>query len=271
MDFLSFKWLPQPGLYAIYATVCCVYTLAMTVYSGFDSPYGAKILIWMTYWGYYSLTLRFTVTAVNAWRNVVWLKYESEGEGNVFDESAPSPESEREESGERRGSSSREMHHLPPGLALQWLLQNISNSVSLLVTVLFWALVYTGVHQTYMSINSHAINSLLVLADVMLSAAPIHMLHFHMPLVYLMIYIAFTLIYWAGNGTNHRGEPYIYSVLDYSGKPKVAIVVIVCVALIIVPLTQVLLCGLRRLREKIHAKLRLWKDLENPTRLYQRQ
>lgn len=107
-----------------------------------------------------------------------------------------------------------------------------------------------------MSINSHVLNSFLVLSDIMLNRAPIRIQHAHMPVIFLSIYITFTLIYWGAGGTNHKGHMYIYRVLDYSGRPGTAAIAICVVALIAVPLIQVFLYGLYRLKTALHARWR---------------
>lgn len=265
-------WSNNALLYAVWSSICCVYSTAMVIYSGMGAGYGVKILIWLTYWAFYCLTLRFIVTATNCWYYYLF-------GGDVIKQGLPLCVGEVSNTTKKRlridqkdidnvqikslqaeETKIRELNQeLPINLAFQWFLQNISNAVSLLVTALFWALVYTGNPQTYVSINSHVCNSLLVLADVMISRAPIRIQHAHVPVTFLGIYIFFTLVYWAAGGTNHLGRPHIYNILDYSARPGTAAMAILLVALIAVPLAQLLFYGIYRLRVCLHLACRKQK------------
>lgn len=119
------------------------------------------------------------------------------------------------------------------------------------VTFFFFWCTSPGEPQDYASINSHVINSLLVIGDIMISRAPIRIQHFHIPITYLGIYIVFTLIYWAAGGTNHNYQSFIYAMLDYSRRPLTATVAIAVIALFGVLLTQIFLYCLYRLRNAL--------------------
>uniref|UniRef100_A0A0B7AVK2 Protein rolling stone n=1 Tax=Arion vulgaris TaxID=1028688 RepID=A0A0B7AVK2_9EUPU len=143
--------------------------------------------------------------------------------------------------------------NLPVTMRCQWFFQNISNNISIMVTLLYWSLVYIGAPEDYGSINAHVTNSVIVIADIMISRAPIRIEHFHITLTYLSIYIGFTVLYWAAGGTNHINKPYIYSILNYSSRPHVAALVICLVALIGVILVQILTYYLYRLRNTLYS------------------
>ncbi|CAG5132212.1 unnamed protein product [Candidula unifasciata] len=290
LDFLLSKWCDNPLVYTVWSTLCSVYTVALVIYTSFASGYGIKILIWLTYWAFYSVTLRFIITAWNCWQFVLndktlysamipchlpgranntngnHLGNDSElvmpncgmAETNISCEERQISDN-KDDKVETHVTVCSDEHgqDQPDGLSAmlrcQWFLQNISNSASILVTVLFWALVYTGDTQNYASINSHVINSLLVIGDIMISRAPIRIQHLHIPFIYLAIYITFTLIYWAAGGTNHKGEYFIYGVLDYSKRVKTAVVAICLIALLGLLITQMFLYFLHRLRNCLYS------------------
>ncbi|CAL1530950.1 unnamed protein product [Lymnaea stagnalis] len=286
-DFILTMWTNNALLYAVWSSICCLYSLTMVIYSGMGAGYGVKILIWLTYWAFYSLTLRFIVTATNCWyyyffggdvlnNNDVNVNQTSTSNGGTSNTTKQRlyidlPQDiddnvQIKSCQEEKTSTPESNQELPINLAFQWFLQNISNAVSLLVTALFWALVYTGDPQTYVSINSHVLNSLMVLSDVMISRAPIRIQHAHVPITFLGIYIFFTIIYWAAGGTNHLGRPHIYNILDYSTKPGTAAVAILLVALIAVPLTQLFLYGIYRLRVCLHLACRKQVIMQKKTK-----
>jgi hypothetical protein len=336
-DFVLSRWSDNPYVYAIWSTICTVYIMSLVVYTALESQAGVKILIWLTYWSFYCVALRFVITNFNAWLNILILKNEnasphfysiqnetvsnatqqhvdnqivtvnccSEGSssekclqnagvedaGNHVENVPVNTRSRSEQNGNeesvpvirsggqtdqeenipinRNGQTEQEENvpvnrnrqteqgenSLPARIALQWFLQSISNSVSLIVTVLYWGLIYTGEPQDYNSINSHVITSLLVTGDILMSRAPIRMQHFHIPFTFLTIYITFTVVYWAAGGTNPKGQHFIYSVLDYSTRPGTAAMAICMIALFGIFLIQLYLYFLYRLRNFLYT----WK------------
>nr|KAG5697353.1 hypothetical protein BaRGS_004079 [Batillaria attramentaria] len=199
----------------------CLYAVTMVFYSALNSVYGEKILIWLTYWSFYMVTARVTITSLNAWifvfRTVRYQKRKS---------THKSPPDRRVEEGSG----------LPVMYKLQWLLQNVSSCSAIIVSLLYWTLLYSGENSpTMISVNSHAVNSVFVLTDLLLSRAPIRIQHFIYTVVFFLVYVLFSIIYWAAGGQNHRGENYIYSLLDYSDKPGRAVAVNFAVVLVVCP------------------------------------
>lgn len=139
-----------------------------------------------------------------------------------------------------------------------------SHQFNLFVAYIFFViqlLYLSGETQSYASINSHVINSLLVVGDIMISRAPIRIQHLYMPFIYLSIYITFTLIYWAAGGTNHKGQHFIYGVLDYSNRVRIAVVAICTIALVGLLLTQTFLYFVYRLRNCLYSWTKTGKFL----------
>ncbi|BFY98794.1 hypothetical protein BsWGS_01834 [Bradybaena similaris] len=298
LDFLLAKWCDNPLVYTVWSTVCSVYTIALVIYTSIVSEYGMKIVIWLTYWAFYTVTVRFMITAWNCWQFVLHerakcnadthrhlpdvtnttscnnqecvtelVKSDSDTlDTNTSDEKeVPASDEAQAETTVVAVCSDEHRQDKPKSLPLmvkcQWCFQNISNSTSVLVTVLFWALVYTGETQNYASINSHVINSLLVIGDIMISSAPIRIQHLYMPFIYLSIYITFSLIYWAAGGTNHKGQHFIYGVLDYSNGVRTAVVAICTIALVGLLLTQTFLYFVYRLRNCLYSWTKTGKFL----------
>lgn len=59
-------------------------------------------------------------------------------------------------------------------------------------------------------------NSVFVILDLMVSATPIRLLHFYQPIMYLAIYVLFSVIYYLAGGLTYDGSSYIYPVLDWT-------------------------------------------------------
>ena len=79
----------------------------------------------------------------------------------------------------------------------------------------------------------HAVNTIISLVDLVVSARPWRLLHFYQAILAMALYVIFSIIYWAAGGVNMNGYPYIYSILDWNDPiPTVIMVVIAAVAMI---------------------------------------
>ena len=103
----------------------------------------------------------------------------------------------------------------------------------------------------YPSVTFHAVNIGWTLVDFCFTAVPVRILHAYQSLCFAIIYGIFTLIYWQAGGTDERGNPYIYSVIDHGNDPKTAVAWIAFLFLALIFL-HVLWFGLYRLRLLIY-------------------
>eukprot|EP00808_Paulinella_micropora_P018863 g20364.t1 len=62
------------------------------------------------------------------------------------------------------------------------------------------------------------------------------MAHFYFLVVFGVVYVIFTIIYYAAGGRNENGKPYIYKALDYGNDLTTAIINIVVINFIVCPL-----------------------------------
>ncbi|XP_020716422.1 protein rolling stone-like isoform X2 [Ceratitis capitata] len=69
------------------------------------------------------------------------------------------------------------------------------------------------------NINSHAVNSVLMILDQMVVAFPTRIKHFIYPAFVVIIYIIFSIIYFLTGGENVIGKPYIYRILNWGEQP----------------------------------------------------
>ncbi|XP_048579302.1 protein rolling stone isoform X2 [Nematostella vectensis] len=133
---------------------------------------------------------------------------------------------------------------------VSWVVFNIAANVAPLVTFMYWGFNYVpGQYVDSSNINAHALNCVLMFADVMLSNLPVRVLHVIYALVCGFAYVTFTVIYWAAGGVNHEGNSYIYSALDYTGSPGMAATMAVLFVLLAQPLSHLLLYGLYCFRD----------------------
>lgn len=127
--------------------------------------------------------------------------------------------------------------------AALWVIYNIASVAAFVVTLSFWSLIYRtfGGGAGPISVIVHAVNSIVMVCDTMLSSIPVRLFHVVYPMLYSIAYIGFTVIYWACGGK-------IYPQTDYTGRPVLAAVSLVCLFFIGLPLCQSMLFGFYRLR-----------------------
>lgn len=108
---------------------------------------------------------------------------------------------------------------------LSWVLHDIAYPASFFVTVMFWLLVFDPPLHA-LSVFTHGVNYLIMLADVILSSQPYRLAHGLYFILYAIVYIFWSLIYHWAKGRNHDGERYIYSSLDYGEDAGGAVVTV---------------------------------------------
>ena len=93
---------------------------------------------------------------------------------------------------------------------------------------------------------------------------PVRILHAYQAVCYAIIYGIFTLIYWQAGGTDERGNPYVYKVIDYGNDPKTAVA---WIAFLIFATHLSPCCLVRVVQAKAInlSKLWLWSSFSNGT------
>ena len=172
--------------------------------------------------------------------------------------------------------------NIPWYVKIIWMLYIISKSVSFLVFLGYWVLIFpecgknnssssggsnntTDANTSFASgdammattestgsdcidvytIQIHGVNFFLVVLDIFLSRVPYQFLHFFYPVIFSFTYIIFSIIYWAAGGKNHNGRPYIYSSLNYPSASAFGYAIALIIAPIVTYLILFLLTWLR--------------------------
>ncbi|XP_061168113.1 protein rolling stone-like [Saccostrea echinata] len=132
-------------------------------------------------------------------------------------------------------------------LKTNWVIFNFANSAAIVVTLMYWGLVYSGGSVTVIDTLTHGVNAVYVLVNVSVSAIPIRIYHFFHGVVFGVTYVIFTVIYYAAGGTNHQNKSYIYSVLDWDD-PGITLAYCAAVGLVAMPLCHLMIYGIYALR-----------------------
>ncbi|CAH0727508.1 unnamed protein product, partial [Brenthis ino] len=150
--------------------------------------------------------------------------------------------------------------NLPWYVSMYWVFYNMTITVAITITCLYWILLYTpevkeqqSPEQFWLDLSTHGFNSCVAFIEVILSRSPHHFLHIYQPLGVGLWYVAFTGIYYAAGGTDSLGNPYIYAVLDWR-QPDQAGVIVTAAAVGLLVLYTVL-WGLSLCRDKLSIAL----------------
>ena len=127
-----------------------------------------------------------------------------------------------------------------------WLVFNIAANSALLVTATNWD--YAGFEVDGLIVTTQILNTVFVLAEILLSTVPVRLFHVLYPMIFTTFYVMFSVVYWACQGRNTPGQPFIYSVLDYSGNPKQSIGIVLGIFFLGLPLAQLVLFIVFRIR-----------------------
>lgn len=139
---------------------------------------------------------------------------------------------------------------LPFYVVIYWILHYVSAVASISIALLYWTLVFDPTKSSVdvRNLHVHGINAVYHVLNILITAIPYRLFHFYIPMIYSGLYVTFTGIYYAAGGHNERGEPFIYSVLDYSSNPGKAAGYAVGFALGGIPIVHCVYYGLYKLR-----------------------
>ena len=153
---------------------------------------------------------------------------------------------------EKEATEVREEDALRLPQKIFWLFYIISANAGLLVTAGYWTVLFEEDEPVDANnITKHALNSVFMVIDTFLSSIPVRLFHSVYPLIYIIVYLAFTVIYWQLGGTNIQGQPYIYSLLNYNDFDASTGCIIGFFLLLVQPVLQLILFGLVKLRDHL--------------------
>lgn len=252
----------------IFAVFCCGWLIGSVIYSRDRGP---KWLIYLSNWSFFFVTLYFIcatiVTAIhyrkqrhdprNRVENDVKDLASRETSHNGYMPSFPIDT--RDDAGDvAHDADDEEASRVFPMAWFHealWVIYNIAAVAALLVTLTYWALLFRLVNNLRaLTVVVHGVNSVLMIGDTMLSSIPVRLFHVIYPMFYSIIYIVFTVIYWAVGGTSYFDRPYIYPQTDYTGRPVLSTVSQVSLFVVGLPLCQSVLFGFYMLRVWIKTK-----------------
>jgi len=206
-----------------YRLIVTAYNLAWLFYN--IHLFGAKLFIYLTNWSYTILNIYFvfatTLSCIALYKD---LKKETETTTLTTDEQTVEIEMEPDNYGavDKEHDDAGDKDALQCHHKFLWFIHVIAATTALFITAGYWKIMRGDDPVDANNITKHALNSVFMVIDTSLSAIPVRLLHYLYALLYILIYLAFTVIYWLLGGTNNQGNPYIYEMLDYDNfKPIV--------------------------------------------------
>lgn len=237
---------PNPGIFVKFQCGClkpyiawrvfwALYHLGWIIYTGVgadewapDPSQEVKWFIFLTNWAYFTLTISTLVDAIV----VIFIVLK------------------------RRDIAKGITDTMPWYLKANWVVFNLSNVISITMSIAFWALVYFPGYPnaaSALNISTHVINAVYVIINLSVTGMPVRILHFWHPIIYGLIYSFFSLFYHLADGTNHNGNPYIYKPINWH-TPGTAVLYCILITFVAVPVIHMVCFGIHFL--KVHISMR---------------
>lgn len=238
------------------------YNLAWLIYNIYLKQ--VKLFIYLTDWTYLMLNLYFlfaTTLTISAFYHEYRMRRAArpstnekrepgvEIEMGSGDENANRYDAATEEA---REEDALRIHH-----KMLWFLYIISANAGLVVTAGYWpwSVIYEDDEPIDVNnITKHALNTVFILIDTFLSSVPVRLFHSVYPMLYMVVYMSFTVAYWQLGGTNLKGEPFIYTLLDYDNFEASTGVIIAAYLLLGQPILQLILFGFVKIRDCLRGR-----------------
>ncbi|XP_061186460.1 protein rolling stone-like [Saccostrea echinata] len=260
--FYSCQWRWPAWVYILIRVFLSVYTIGALITIWAMEP-SYTILRFLTIWTYFMLTLHLIVAAIIAIfhqfqrsKTDTSIKEEHECDyksrenlGYVAEEN-PKPTEDQNIGSKKCGNELND--NITWYMKLSWLLSDIVHVFSIIVTTIYFGAIYPTLtvteSQLFNDLNMHAFNTVFVLIDIAISARPVRFLHFLYPIIYGLVYTAFSLVLYGASGT------VIYNVLDYS-QPLYPSITVPGLCFIVIPLLQLVFFGIYLLKHYIFCKV----------------
>lgn len=223
--------------YLIYKCVMALYLLINQTISIVKYPLASdgrardhvKYLIYATHWGLMIFTLSFCLDAI-----LVLIRHKVQSKMKTY---------------EKR----YEVNNCNWSLKISMFLTAISYPWILSVTIVYYAALFkwtwSGTWDSYLDLHVHLIITVISLLDTCVSSRPWSLWHAWCVALCGILYVLFNAIYiLAFDGTNSKGEEYIYWILDWKNNPGLSVGVLFGLTCVF-SITFCLYCLLAMLRD----------------------
>ena len=251
---LTLQWLPYNWWQIVYIVsrwIVALYFLGWLIFVFVNVP-NAKLLIFLTIWGFITWVLYLLVAALSSTaKMVLWIWKTAHGRKEPELDPADHLNFVVVTWAEDCVAWYQKVH---------WVLFAIAIPVQICIMVLYWTLLSSmdPNRESAENYNLHLLGGLVGLVDIWVSGIVLSIYHLYWGMVYGCVYTVFSGIYYAANGTNIRGDPYIYPILDYGNMPGLSVGIVLATSFIIVPLIYLLMYALGAGRRWLAHWYQLW-------------
>ena len=251
---LSPQWLPYNWCQLVYIVlrwIVALYFLAWLIYV-FAAVQEPKLLIFLTIWGFITWVLYLLVAALSSTvKMVFWIQKTLRGRRESDLNPADHLHSIVVTWSEDRVAWYQKIH---------WVLFVMAIPLQICIMVLYWTLLSSldPNRESADNYNLHLLGGLVGLVDIFASGIVLSIYHLYWGVVYACVYSAFTGIYYAADGTNINGRPYIYPILDYGRNPGTSAGIVLATSLVVMPLIYVLVYAIIAGRRWLAHRYQLW-------------
>ena len=244
------QWLPKEikwqWIYLVFRWFMAAYFFGWLIPSGINVPNtSARYFIFLTNWCYLMWNCYLIISAISATVKVSLVYYRGERSGLTSTQACPKPYIDINKPVGCCGQSNDATSWYQK---VQWVFFYLGAEMAVIVLILYWALIYNGGAVDGVNANTHLVNGIIALIDILFSGVPVRIFHFIYGIAFGATYVVFTGIYFAADGTNEHGDPYIYDVIDYGNNPGSATGWVLAVVLVLLPLVHLVLFGLYTVR-----------------------
>ncbi|XP_066247863.1 protein rolling stone-like [Euwallacea similis] len=96
-----------------------------------------------------------------------------------------------------------------------WVINVLATTVAFTISFVYWTLIHKPEYWSVLNFMVHGMNSILMFIDFCIVGHPVRLLHFIYPIIFTMVYVSMTAIYYACGGTAKNGDKYIYPILKW--------------------------------------------------------
>ncbi|XP_039276514.1 protein rolling stone-like isoform X2 [Nilaparvata lugens] len=151
------------------------------------------------------------------------------------------------------------MEKMKTSYKLYWVIHSVAVICSVVITTIYWSAVYRPETDSIDVVNLtvHVFNSVLMVLDLWVVAHPFKLFHFYWAFILGAVYSVFSYIYFLAGGTNRRGNPFIYLILNWR-RPVNALLAISCTVLfeaLVTVIAWMMFIVRRRLANLFHRKM----------------
>ena len=222
------------------------------MFAGSEHP--AKLLIYLTIWGFIVWTLYLVISALSCSTKLIfWINDTVRAmiRDVETDQNAEEENFKPVSWGDDRIAWYQKVH---------WVFYTLGATIQIGILLLYWSLLFPLMEpeQIYnaANFNLHMTGGVMAFIDTVANGIHISIYHFYILIAFGSVYSVFTGIYFVANGTDPNGNPYIYPVLDYSTNPGAAAGTAIATTLLLMPLLHVAMYALSCFRRWLSFHLR---------------